>query len=259
MATFEEPDSYQPRGRERAGEKWQMDEKGRKYRTIMGGTVREYENRQDRDAALDESYRPSPTVQALVGEHQSVGEAILGNLVALGELYWTEAGEWGGDTSNRLDRWSARHFGRRLEPACRMALSYEIRRRLSREDGGHGGPPAGPFRDFAEQKRYEKAAREVGDHGGSFERVERIAKATGAKIGPGPRRFPHAPNTERRANQLRQQAAESILSDPGASRGHSGEPPEPKSAALSNSPQAVVESERLEELRRQAEEIVKGA
>jgi hypothetical protein len=259
MATFEEPDPFQGRGRGRDSEKgWQIDEKGRKYRPTMGGTVREYENRTDRDAALDESYRLSPSVQALIGERvDSVPAAIMGAAVALAELYWNEVGTWTGDPGTIMDRWFAKHFGRRLEPGLRGVMAYEIRRRLARDEGGHTGPSVGPFATYAEQKRWEAATASVPSDRPSFDRVTAIAEAAGAKLGPGPRPFPKPPHVERTANRLRQEARDaekSPISNPGAPQGHSGE--HHWSAKDWNAPIEDTE-ERREELRRQAAEIVK--
>jgi hypothetical protein len=202
MATFDEPEETGAYGRKERG--WQRDQAGRDYRLTTGGAVREYRRREDRDQALDDSYRLSPAVLAFLGERPpSIAGAVMGNAVSLAELFWEETGSWTGRPDERFDRWCAHHLGRRLEPAPRMVMLYEIRRRTSLDDGGRVGPPAGAFRDFAEERRYASAAERVPLGLGSFDRCTWIAREAGAKLGPGPQPFPEPPDVETEANRQR--------------------------------------------------------
>lgn len=205
MGTFDEPEEGGGWSGRDKGKGWQVDERGRKYRIGVG--CREYERREERDAAVEETYRLSPTMKAMLGEPESVAGAVFGNVISLAELYYQETAQWFGDQREWLDRWSAQHFGRRLEPALRMVLAYEIRRRLSLDEGGRIGPPAGPWRDWDEERKYEAAAASVPVGKDSFARVDAIARAAGAKIGPGVRPMPEAPDVESEANRQRRDFA----------------------------------------------------
>lgn len=189
MATFEEAQESGWGGRQNSGKGWLQDEKGRHYR-LFGG-CREYERREDRDAAVEETYRLTPVVRAVLGiqSGEEVFGAVLGNVSALSELFYQETAQWFGERSEWLDRWSIHHFGRKLEPAARMVLAYELRRHLALEDGGRKGPSAGAFETYAQERRFMMAAASVPD-GPSFERVIAIAKVAGAKVGDGPYTMP---------------------------------------------------------------------
>jgi hypothetical protein len=116
--------------------------------------------------------------------------ALLGECVALAELFYQETAQWFGDRDEWLDRWTGQHFGRRLELVARMVMAYEIRRRLALEDGGRIGPPAGPWKDWHEARTFEAAAAEVPAGGPSFDRVEAIVKRAGREVGPYPLPMP---------------------------------------------------------------------
>jgi hypothetical protein len=205
VATFEEPagDGFRRGGSDAKG--WQVDERGRKYRLSAG--CREYERREDRDAAVEETYRLSPTMKAMLSSYETVAGGVFGEVCALAELYYQETAAWFGEQRDWLDRWCSTHFGRRLEPVLRMTLAYELRRRLALEDGGRVGPPAGPWKDWAEERRWESATASVPPGRDSYVRVEAICKAAGVKLGPGVRRMPDAPNVEREANRQRARLA----------------------------------------------------
>jgi hypothetical protein len=207
VATFDEPEEG---GSRRGGNSkgWQVDERGRKYRLEAG--CREYERREERDEAVEETYRLSPTMGALLSSYETVMSGVFGETTALAELYYQETSGWFGDQRDWLDRWCATHFGRRLEPVLRMTLSYELRRRLSLAEGGRIGPPAGAWKDWAEERRWEEATACVPPGGDSIVRVEAICRAAGVKLGPGPQRMPSAPNTEREANRQRARLANDI-------------------------------------------------
>lgn len=193
MATFDEPSEgggYGNRGG--SGKGWMVDERGRKYRLQDGGGVREYERREERDDAVEESYRLSATVRAVLGDppRGEILGCLMGEAVSLAELFHQETAQWFGGREEWLDRWSVQHFGRRLEPVARMVLAYEIRRRLALEDGGRIGPPAGPWKDWQEAKTFEAAAADVPPGPDSFVRVTAIANKAGREIGPYPLPMP---------------------------------------------------------------------
>jgi hypothetical protein len=156
---------------------------------------------------VEETYRLSPTMKAMLSSYETVAGGVFGEVCALAELYYQETAAWFGEQRDWLDRWCSTHFGRRLEPVLRMTLAYELRRRLALEDGGRVGPPAGPWKDWAEERRWESATASVPPGRDSYVRVEAICKAAGVKLGPGVRRMPDAPNVEREANRQRARLA----------------------------------------------------
>lgn len=193
---------------------WQEDERGRMYRVAKGGHSREYQNAQDRDEAVEESYRVSQVMQAILGDtRDGVLAAVMGNVVSIAELYHQETGQWFGDAREFLTRWCEQHFGRRLEPVARMVLAYEIKRRRIPAEGGHNGPPAGPYPDWTAERKFEAAAADAPQDLPGIERVKWIARRAGARIGKGGARSmpPADVDVEREANRQRRRAAEQEL------------------------------------------------
>ena len=181
------------RGRKQPGVKWTQDAKGREFR--LEGATRIYRRSEDRDAAVEESYQPTAAVVLTMGDAEpTIMQAIARETVALAELFHREAAQMKrdvGTVDDQIDLWCRHHFGRTLEPSLRGMLAYQIRRTLELGHGGIKGPVAG-YRDYAEQRAYERAAEDAPIYIPNTEdeaarnRVHGIATAAGADLGPSP-------------------------------------------------------------------------
>lgn len=213
------PGDDDDRPRDTRGPGWLRDEAGRPYREEKGTRV--YQRGEDRDAALDDTYRLSDSMRAALeldtNHPRGVATLVMANATELVELFWREARTLSGrGTAQKLDEWSVRHFGRVLEPGARGLLLFEAR---SREEYAGNRRTLALYASYGEQRRFEESVRTCGPRGeseGSLGYVERICRESGVDLGPGPRQMPHAPGRrewERRQNE--QKAAALAYREPG--------------------------------------------
>lgn len=170
-------------------------------RTRTSGAGVEYESAFERDRAVENSYQPSRVFVAQCGGTiPNLWEAVVTHVVELAALVAEEEG--GGRPLEAVDAFCLRHLGRQLEPALRGMLAFHVAHPTSN--------PARPFASWPEANTWLNAAEEVlaaGPRAGGIALCEEIARRAGWKRPMPRRRMPTAPNTERRANELRAQVS----------------------------------------------------
>lgn len=163
----------------------------RNPRSANQGSPGGYESAEDRDRAVESYYRLSEPILALLGGERpvSVLAAVSAEQVALAEMFHQEHPR-GATLDERADYWCVGHFGRKLEPAARGILLFALRRTLALGQGGRVAPPGSIFRDFVEQRAWERAT--VADHepGSVTDRARRIALSVTGEIADGPPTMP---------------------------------------------------------------------
>lgn len=149
------PQREDERPRDTTGPGWLVDEHGRNYRDEKGTRI--YRRIEDRDAALDETYRLAPAVRILMdcSDRSAIASHVCTHAQALAELFWREAPQTPGlEVDTKFSEWCSKNFGRQLEASARGVLWGEVR---ALEVGSTTRTMA-LFASYAEQQRYERAA-----------------------------------------------------------------------------------------------------